>query len=170
MVCSMILPLLLSTFLGLSSESGSAPDPSVSGIGLQATKDAVVRALGRPTAERPETYDKDMYDYGDMIVMEYPGLRLRLVNGFARKGPFRVLEIEASSSKWVITPGVAVGMTADQARRHLPDLSVSDDANRPGKKVLVYSFEVAGTQAGGWLFLRVDENKISLVTLTSDRD
>lgn len=129
-----------------------------------------MRALRAPGSEKAQEYDTSRYDYGEMVVMEYPGLRIRLVGGVHHRGPFRVLEIEASEPLWTSTPGLYVGMPIEEAMRRLPRLKKGTNAMRPGQKLLIYAFPVAGTQAGGQLLLQVDLKKVVQITLTSDLD
>ena len=148
--------------------TGSSCSPSVSGISVQSSKDEVLRALGPPAVERPQLYDNSLFDYGDMISLEYPGLRLRLANGTYRRGPFRVLEIEIFDPIWTVAPSLHVGMEIEEAERRLPGLKRASDMKRFGRKVLVCAFDVPGTQAGGQLLLLVGRQKVVQIVLTSD--
>jgi hypothetical protein len=143
---------------------------SPSGIALQTERDAVVRALGPPITEKPQVYDSWRYDYGDMIVLDYHGIRFRLVGGVHRSGPFRVLEIEVADPIWTLTPGLYVGMGMKEAELRLPSLKEGRDVRAPGHKVLTYRFEVPRTQAGGQLLLVLNKQVISQIILTSDLD
>jgi hypothetical protein len=148
--------------------AGSSLSPSVSGVALQSEKDEVLRALGPPAVERSQVYDNTLLDYGDMISLEYSGLKLRLANGLYRRGPFRVLEIEIFDPLWTVTPSLHVGMEIEEAERRLPGLKRATDLKRFGRKVLVYPFGVPGTQAGGQLLLVLGRQKVSQIVLTSD--
>lgn len=134
----------------------------------RAKRDAVLRALGEPETEAPQEYDDSVYAYGDMTALEYPGMRLLLVNGMRRRGPFRVIDIDISQAVWTVTPGLHVGMDAKEAQRRLPGLKKITDVRRPGQKLLGYSFDVANTPVGGRLFLRLEKGKVSQITITSD--
>lgn len=148
--------------------TGSSCSPSVSGISVHSTKDEVLRLLGPPGVERPQLYDNSLFDYGDMISLEYPGLRLRLANGAYRRGPFRVLEIEIFDPIWTVLPSLHVGMEIEEAERRLPGLKRASDSHRFGRKVLVCAFDVPGTQAGGQLLLLLGRQKVVQIVLTSD--
>ena len=162
--------LLLACLLVHAATAASPLVPTVAGVRLESSRAAVIRALGKPMIEKPEAYSKDPYDYGDMVMMEYPGLRIYLVAGYNRKGPLQVLKLVASTSRWVVKPGLAVGMSVDEARRAFPALELQDDPSRPGKQFLSYRFVVKGTQAGGFLHLDVEDGRVAQVTLTSDVD
>ena len=152
----------------ITYKDGSSLSPSVSGITLQSEKDEVLRALGPPAVERSQVYDNSVLDYGDMISLEYSGLRLRLANGLYRRGPFRVLEIEIFDPIWTVTPSLHVGMEIEEAERRLPGLKRATDLKRFGRKVLVYPFGVPGTQAGGQLLLVLGRQKVVQIVVTSD--
>ena len=142
-----------------------------SGIALQADREAVVRVLGPPAVERSQVYDTWRYDYGDMIVLDYPGIRFRLVGGVHRSGAFRVLEIEIATPIWTVTPGLYIGMHLEEAQRRLPSLKEGTDVRSLGEKVLIYTFNVPHTQAGGKLLLVLNRKKVvSQIILTSDLD
>jgi hypothetical protein len=151
-------------------KDGVAVTLSPSGIGLQAERDAVLRAFGEPGSEKPQVYDTWRYDYGDMVVLDYPGMRLRLVGGIHRSSPFRVLDIEVAVPAWTVHPGLFVGMKADEAKRRLPGLRAGTDIRSVGRKALIYTFEVPNTPAGGKLLLVLNRDLVTQIILTSDLD
>jgi hypothetical protein len=105
-----------------------------------------------------------------MIVLDYLGMRLRLVGGIHRGGPFRVLDIEIAVPAWTVQPGLFVGMKADEAKRKLPGLRSGTDIRSVGRKALIYTFEIPNTPAGGKLLLVLNRDMVTQIILTSDLD
>jgi len=106
-----------------------------------------------------------------MIVLDYPGIRFRLVGGVHRSGAFRVLEIEIATPIWTVTPGLYIGMHLEDAQQRLPSLKEGTDVRSLGQKALIYMFDVPHTQAGGKLLLVLNRKKVvSQIILTSDLD
>lgn len=93
----------------------------VRGVGLGSPYAQVLRRFGRPPSTKRETILVETEICGPSytsLVLRYHGALIEL-HGDLRGRNFEVVEIELTSSKFLITPGIRIGMTEKEVRSRI---------------------------------------------------
>ena len=114
-------------------------DLRIKSVGLGTSHALVLRHLGRPAASKrerildPEEVCGPSYT---LLVLRYEGAVIEL-NGDLNGRNFEVVSIEVTSPKFLIAPGIKIGMTEEQARSKIdgPPAEVRTDS---GSRILIY--------------------------------
>lgn len=125
------LPILLillfagTAFSQVSLKAGA----TVNGVGLGATREEVIRKLGKPVSETKQ--DAGECVGGTEMTLKYPGLEVKLWDDADDPKKFTVGFFEVTSGTWTVA-GVKLGQTNDQIRGRFgrPNSQATDDETR----------------------------------------
>lgn len=148
-----MLRALTCLFLFTVYQSATEVDFRVKGVGLGSSHAHVLRQFGKPISSKREK----VIDEFEACGPSYTSLRLRYdgavleLNGDLNGRDFQVVDMEITSSKFLIAPGLRIGMTEAEARSKLggPPWQETTDA---GFRVL--SYVTKGNDGGGRLYFR----------------
>lgn len=107
-----LLPTILLLAGTALSQTSLKDGPKVNGIGLGATRESVIRRLGKPLSELKKEAEPCVS--GTEMVMEYPGLTFRLWDD--PNGKFSVGYFEVRSAGWNVS-GARVGHSPAAIRK-----------------------------------------------------
>ncbi len=88
--------------------------PEVNGISLGATREEVIRKLGKPASQTKKTADECVG--GVEMTLRYPGLTFRLWDDPRNAKKFSVGAFEVASAKWNVS-GVKIGSSSADVRK-----------------------------------------------------
>ena len=88
--------------------------PKVNGIGLGATRQEVIKKLGRPVRESRRNADECVG--GTEMTLSYPGLKILLWDDAEDRRKFTVGQFEVTSAKWDVS-GSRIGQTNAAVRK-----------------------------------------------------
>ena len=125
--------LLICALIGAPGRSWTSPQEAKSpnpealtevdlrmrGVGLDARYSTVLRKFGKPRRMVKERILDDTCSAPHTtLTLKYDGLTVRL-DGDIRGRNFRVVSFEVTSRKWLVAPGVRIGMAENEARTRL---------------------------------------------------
>ena len=96
-------------------------DFRIKGVGLGSSYAVVLRQLGRPVSSKREKMDSDFGVCGPAYMslkLRYQGVELEL-SGDLKGRNFYVISMEVTSPKFLIAPGVKIGITEEETRSKL---------------------------------------------------
>ncbi|NOT49017.1 MAG: hypothetical protein HOP17_14855 [Acidobacteria bacterium] len=105
-IIALTILLLAGTAL---SQTSLKNGPKVNGIGLGASREEVIRKLGKPTSQSKKAAEECVG--GTEMVMTYPGLTFRLWDDSDNPRKFTVGFFEVRSARWNVS-GAKVGETS----------------------------------------------------------
>ncbi len=95
------------------SQVSLSQGPKVNGLGLGATRDEVIRKLGKPISETKRGADECVG--GAEMTLRYPGLKFLLWDDSGNPRKFTVGQLEVTSAKWDVS-GAKVGQASSAVR------------------------------------------------------
>jgi hypothetical protein len=105
-------------------------------VGLDARYSTVLRKFGKPRRlVKERVLDDTCAPPHTTLRLNYDGLTVRL-DGDIRGRNFRVVSFEVTSAKWLVSPGVRIGMAENEARTRLGE--PSDVTDESGLRVVRY--------------------------------
>ena len=139
----------------------SAQDPQqftevdfrVKGVGLGSSYAAVLRQLGRPVSSKREK----IIDAEEVCGPSYTSLRLTYdgvvleLHGDLKGRNFRVVEMDITSPKFIVAPGVRIGMTEAETRSRLGG---PPHQERTDSDFRVLYYVTKGNDGGAGLYFR----------------
>lgn len=135
------------------SQSATEVDFRVKGVGLGSSHAHVLRQLGKPISSKREKVIDEFEACGPSYTslrLHYDGAVLEL-NGDLKGQNFRVVDIEITSPKFLIAPGLRIGMTEAEARSKLGGTPWQETTDA-GFRVL--SYVTKGNDGGAGLYFR----------------
>ena len=135
-----------------ASQTFTEIDFRVKGVGLGSSEAQVLRHFGPPISSKRERIVDEHEVCGPpytLLVLRYNGAVIEL-HGDLRGRNFAVVSIEITSPKFLVAPGIRIGMTEQEARSKLgAPLQV---ATASGFRNLYYVTK--GNDGGGRLYIR----------------
>lgn len=111
-------------------------DLRVKGVGLGSAFGVVLRQLGQPVSSKREKIDDDGCGPAyTSLRLRYQGASLEL-SGDLKGRNFYVISMEVTSPKFLIAPGVKIGMTEEEAQAKLG--APMEVRTESGSRMLIY--------------------------------
>jgi hypothetical protein len=113
-------------------------DLRVKGVGLGSAFGVVLRQLGQPVSSKREVMDDDFGVCGPAYTslrLRYQGAALEL-SGDLKGRNFYVISMEVTSPKFLIAPGINIGMTEEETRSKLG--APAEEKTESGSRILIY--------------------------------
>lgn len=127
-------------------------DLRIKGVGLGSSYALVLRQFGRPVSSKREKMDDDFGVCGPAytsLLLSYKGAVVEL-SGDLRGRDFKVISLEITSPQLLITPGIKIGMTEQEARSKLGE--PWQERSESGLRIL--SYVTKGNDGGAGLHFR----------------
>lgn len=128
---SLLLIFTVSALSQISLESG----PKVNGLALGATREHVIKKLGKPTRESKRTADECVS--GTEMTLQYPGLKFRLWDDSEKTSRFTVGMFEVTSAKWDVS-GARVGQASTEVKKMFGAKFTTETDLKTGKTIWYY--------------------------------
>lgn len=125
-----ILIFSASAFSQVSLKAG----PKVNGLALGATREQVIRKLGKPVHEVKGKADECVG--GTELTLQYPGLKFSLWDDPEKPGRFTVGMFEVTSAAWDVS-GARVGQTSANVKK-LFGTRGNEEVDRKTRKTIWY--------------------------------
>ena len=133
-------------------ETFTEVDFRVKGVGLGSTYAVVLRQLGRPVSSKREKMDGDFGVCGPAYIslkLRYHGVEIEL-SGDLKGRNFYVIAMEVTSPKFLIAPGVKIGMTEEETRAKLG----APFQERTDSGVRILNYVTKGNDGAAGLYFR----------------
>jgi hypothetical protein len=128
-------------------------DFRVKGVGLGSAFRVVLRQLGQPVSSKRQKMDDDFVgECGPAYTslrLRYEGASLEL-SGDLKGRNFFVISMEVTSPKFLIAPGVKIGMTEEETRSKLG--APVEERTESGSRILIYATK--GNDGSAGLYFR----------------
>jgi hypothetical protein len=135
----MLLVLAGLLFTGtVFSQSSLEAGPKVNGLALGATREQVIKKLGRPTREIKGKADECVG--GTEMTLDYPGLKFSLWDDSEKPGRFTVGMFEVTSAKWDVS-GARVGQASTEVKKMFGAKFTTETDPKTGKTIWYYGMD-----------------------------
>lgn len=129
------LSILLLAFAA-SAQTSLRSGPTVNGLPLGATREQVIRKLGKPTSEKKGKADECVG--GTEMTLQYPGLKFWLWDDAEKPGKFTVGQFEVTSAAWDVS-GSRVGQTSAAVKKMFGSKFTSE--TKSGRTIWYYEMD-----------------------------
>ena len=134
---SLILIVLLALAACTYGQTSLKQGPTVEGLSLGASRDEVIKKLGKPSSEKKGEADECVG--GTEMTLKYPGLEFRLWDDSEEPGKFTVGAFEVTSQRWDVS-GVRVGQSGETVKK-LFGTSYTTESEKGGRTIWYYAMD-----------------------------
>ena len=120
------------------SQTSLEAGPKVNGLALGATREQVIKKLGKPTREIKGKADECVG--GTEMTLHYPGLKFSLWDDSEKPGRFTLGMFEVTSGKWDVS-GTRVGQASTEVKKMFGSKYTAETDPKTGKTIWYYDMD-----------------------------